>query len=278
MCLAALHAFRVERLVYGAPNPRLGAIEGALRPQSDFAHPYHTLSVTGGVLADQAGDLMRRFFKQQRQRPGFSAETARIRNRELLRCPIEALAAVGVSPESVQDVIITHLHYDHAGNLPKLPNARFHVQDGEMDYATGRCMCHAQLRHAYSVEDVVDLVRKVYADRVVFHSGDAVLAPGVELMLIGGHTKGLQSVRVRTARGWVVLTSDASHYYENMNEERPFPIVFNVADMLAGHRRLAAAAESPAHIVPGHDPQVLVRYPLLAGDPFGIACLHQPPH
>jgi glyoxylase-like metal-dependent hydrolase (beta-lactamase superfamily II) len=209
---------------------------------------------------------------------GFSAETARIRNRELLRCPIEALAAVGVSPESVQDVIITHLHYDHAGNLPKLPNARFHVQDGEMDYATGRCMCHAQLRHAYSVEDVVDLVRKVYADRVVFHSGDAVLAPGVELMLIGGHTKGLQSVRVRTARGWVVLTSDASHYYENMNEERPFPIVFNVADMLAGHRRLAAAAESPAHIVPGHDPQVLVRYPLLAGDPFGIACLHQPPH
>ena len=76
MCLAALHAFRVERLVYGAPNPRLGAIEGALRPQSDFAHPYHTLNVTGGVLADQAGDLMRRFFKQQRQRPGFSAETA----------------------------------------------------------------------------------------------------------------------------------------------------------------------------------------------------------
>ena len=76
MCLAALHAFRVERLVYGAPNPRLGAIEGALRPQSDFAHPYHTLNVTGGVLADQAGDLMRRFFKQQRQRPGFSVETA----------------------------------------------------------------------------------------------------------------------------------------------------------------------------------------------------------
>jgi len=209
---------------------------------------------------------------------GFSAETARIRQRELLRCPIEALAVLGVAPESVRDVVLTHLHYDHAGNLPKLPRARFHVQDAEMDYATGRCMCHGQLRHAYSVEDVVELVRKVYADRVVFHAGDAVLAPGVELMHIGGHTKGLQSVRVHTERGWVVLTSDASHYYENMVEERPFPIVFNVADMLAGHRRLMQAADSPAHIVPGHDPEVLARYPRIAGDAIGIACLHQTPH
>lgn len=209
---------------------------------------------------------------------GFNAQTARARNRELLRCPIDALSVLGVSAESVQDVVITHLHYDHAGNLPKLPQARFHVQDAEMDYATGRCMCHAQLRHAYSVDDVTELVRKVYTDRVVFHAGDASLAPGVELMLIGGHTKGLQSVRVRTARGWVVLTSDASHYYENMNEERPFPIVFNVADMLAGHRRLAAAADSPDHIVPGHDPLVLARYPRVAGDSIGIACLHQSPH
>ncbi len=64
---------------------------------------------------------------------GFSAETARIRQRELLRCPIEALAVLGVAPESVQDVVLTHLHYDHAGNLPKLPQARFHLQDAELD-------------------------------------------------------------------------------------------------------------------------------------------------
>jgi glyoxylase-like metal-dependent hydrolase (beta-lactamase superfamily II) len=208
---------------------------------------------------------------------GFNADTATQRNRNLLRCPIEAVRLLGVDPDTIQDVVITHLHYDHAGNLAKLPGARFHIQDAEMDYATGRCMCHAVMRHAYSVDDVVDLVRKVYANRVVFHAGDALLAPGVELMLIGGHTKGLQSVRVRTARGWVVLASDASHYYENHESEKPFPIVFNVADMLAGHQRVKAAADSPQHVVPGHDPQVLERYPRWPEDEVGIACLHLVP-
>jgi len=64
MCLAALHAFRIERLVYGTTNPRLGAVESALRPP---ANPYHTLKVTGGVLAEPAAKLMRDFFVARRE-------------------------------------------------------------------------------------------------------------------------------------------------------------------------------------------------------------------
>lgn len=208
---------------------------------------------------------------------GFNAATAAARKRNLLRCPIDSLSVLGVDPTAIKDVVITHLHYDHAGNLKKLPGARFHVQDDEVDYATGRCMCHPVMRHAYSVEDVVDLVRSVYEDRVVFHRGNDEIAPGVQLLHIGGHTKGLQSVRVHTARGWVVLASDATHFYENMQLRRPFPIVYNVADMLEGYEKLAANAESPDHIVPGHDPEVLKRYPAWPDDKIGIACLHRPP-
>ena len=172
--------------------------------------------------------------------------------------------------------VLTHLHYDHAGNLDKLPNAQFHVQDDELDFATGRYMCFVPMRHAYSVEDVVTLVRYVYQDRVVFHDGDEHIAPGVSLLKIGGHTKGLQAVRVNTQRGWVVLASDASHYYENMEKGRPFPIVHNVADMLSGYARLSAAAQSEDHIIPGHDPQVMSRYPRHPDDP-NIAVLHLNP-
>lgn len=197
---------------------------------------------------------------------GFNQQTATQRNRDLIRCPIAALSTLGVAPEDIDDVIVTHLHYDHAGNLDKVPNARFHIQDAEVDYATGRCMCFAPMRHAYAVEDVVTLIRNVYDNRVVFHDGDADIAPGVAVMKIGGHTKGLQVVRVHTRRGWVVLASDASHYYENMQNQRPFPIVFNVLEMLSGYARLQAAAQSPQHIIPGHDPLVMQRYRTHAND------------
>ena len=68
-------------------------------------------------------------------------------------------------------------------------------------------------------------------------------------------------VRVATARGWVVLASDATHFYANLEQGRPFPIVYNVADMLEGHRTIERLAETPHHIIPGHDPLVMRQYP-----------------
>jgi glyoxylase-like metal-dependent hydrolase (beta-lactamase superfamily II) len=116
-------------------------------------------------------------------------------------------------------------------------------------------------RGAYEVEDVVGMVRRVYAGRVRFHDGDGEVAPGVSVHLIGGHTMGMQAVRVATRRGCLVLASDAAHFYANMEQVRPFPIVFSVADMVEGYRRLRELADSSGHIIPGHDPLVLERYP-----------------
>jgi hypothetical protein len=78
--------------------------------------------------------------------------------------------------------------------------------------------------------------------------------------MIGGHTMGLQVGRVKTRRGFVVLASDASHYYANRDELRPFPIVYNVGDMIDGWRRVREIADSVAHIIPGHAPEVMWRY------------------
>jgi len=192
---------------------------------------------------------------------GFGQEAATQRGRTLLMRPSQGLALLNVDAASIRNVIITHMHYDHAGTLDDFPAATFHVQCAESAYATGRCMCHPTLRHPYYVEDIVTFVRKLYNDRIVFHQGQANLAPGLSLHLVGGHTDGLQVVRVWTQRGWVVLASDATHLYGNIDKGIPFPAVYNIGDMLEGHSIARNLADSPAHIVPGHDPLVMHRYP-----------------
>jgi glyoxylase-like metal-dependent hydrolase (beta-lactamase superfamily II) len=202
---------------------------------------------------------------------GFNAEAARRRGRELLRCPAEGLKLLGVDASAVRDVIVTHLHYDHVGNFDRFPAATLHLQDREMYFATGRHMARPDQSAAYDVEAVVGMVREVYAGRVLFHDGDAELAPGVTLHHVGGHTLGLQVVRVHTARGYVVLASDASHYYANMDEQRPFPIVYDVPAMTAGWQRVRALAASASHVIPGHDPLVMERYPAASATLGGVA-------
>src|ERR687891_2512760 len=157
---------------------------------------------------------------------GFNAEEAKARSRKLNLNPVDALADFGVAADTIRDVIVTHLHYDHAGNLDRFPNARFHLQDREMSYATGRCMCFGALRHPFSVDHVTLMVRHVFSERVSFHSGEGEVAPGVTLHRVGGHSDGLQVVRVETARGPVVIASDAMHFYANGRTGNPFPIIF----------------------------------------------------
>ncbi len=201
---------------------------------------------------------------------GFDAGMAARRKRKLLNDPKQSLRQIGIVAEEVKDVIISHMHYDHAGNHALFPNARYHVQDREMAYCSGRCMCHPALSHAFEVDDVVAMTRRVFAGKVQFHDGVDELAPGLSVHHVGGHTMGLQVVRVWTRRGWLVLASDAAHFYANMNEGRPFPVVYNVGDMLEAHRTLRKLASSPDHIIPGHDPLVLTRYPALRPELAGV--------
>lgn len=206
---------------------------------------------------------------------GFSEATAAKRNRVIEGNPVDILTKIGIDAATVPDVIITHLHFDHAGNAEAFRKATFHIQDAEVSLSTGRYMCHHAISHSYEVDDVVGLVRNVFAGRVRFHDGDDAIAPGITVHKIGGHTGGLQVVRVNTARGWVVLASDATHYYDNMTRGNPFPVLQHVGDVLEGFRKLNDLASSPDHIIPGHDPEVLSRYPNHPAG--GIACLHLDP-
>jgi glyoxylase-like metal-dependent hydrolase (beta-lactamase superfamily II) len=209
---------------------------------------------------------------------GFDAALAAKRGRKLSRSVADCLTSMGTDPTKVQDVIITHLHYDHAGSLDIFPAARFHLQEREMHFAVGRHMCVHAIRMPFEAEHVVAMVRALYADRVEFHDGDAEVAPGVSVHRVGGHSDGLQVVRVQTARGPVVLASDAMHFYANALSGNPFPIIFDLGAMAAGWRtakKLAGGEDS--RVIPGHDPAVRERFPAVAGQDGEVVALHLAP-
>lgn len=202
---------------------------------------------------------------------GFTAQTAIKRKRTFLRCPVDTLGTLGINAGAVEDVILTHLHYDHVGNFDRFPAARFHLQERELAYATGRYMRYQRLAHSFEVEDICGIVRLNYARRVMFYHGDAELAPGLTIHAATGHSAGLQFVRAKTRRGPVVLASDVSHFYENMASERPFTTSLHIGEMLEGFDRLRAFAPDESHIVPGHDPLVMKLYPAPNAELEGIA-------
>jgi len=206
---------------------------------------------------------------------GFGDEAAARRGRTMIRPVVEGLRAIGVAPETIEDIILTHLHYDHAGRLEDFPNARFHVQDAEMAGATGRGMAHEAVRAPFDVEPVARMIHLLFGDRVAFHNGDELFAPGITLRLLPGHTTGLQAVEVSTARGPVLLASDVAHLYANLARSVPFPIVIDVPAYLEAHRRLRALAPGLDHIIPGHDPLVLTAFP--AGAAPDVARVDLPP-
>ena len=169
-------------------------------------------------------------------------------------------------------MIITHLHYDHVGNFAPVPAG------DAFTCRTRRCSSPpAGTWRSRSSRTPTRWRRwSAWCARstragCVFHDGDAELAPGLSLHHIGGHTMGIQSVRVHTRIGWIVLASDATHLYANMEQVRPFPIVHDVGAMVEGYRRLRELADDPRYVVPGHDPLVMQRYPVAGPGLEGVA-------
>jgi glyoxylase-like metal-dependent hydrolase (beta-lactamase superfamily II) len=131
-------------------------------------------------------------------------------------------------------------------------------------------MNRAFLRRPYDPEQIAAFICRFWQGQVTFHEGDEEIAPGLSLHAMGGHTPGMQVVRVNTRRGQVVLTSDAVHYYENLEAENPFPVLVNTIDYVEALHRVQELADGPDHLVPGHDPLVLARYPAASPELAGL--------
>ena len=192
---------------------------------------------------------------------GLRREKALQRGYDYAGPPHTVLPSLGVDPAEVSTVILTHMHYDHIGNLDAFPNARFHLQAAEMAYVTGPLMAKPWFRMAYEVDEIQQSIAYLHEGRLDLHGPEAEIAPGLTVHWVGGHCAGQEVVRVRTRRGWVVLASDALHYFEELEKSLPFAVAHSIADMMLAHDRILQLADTRDHIVPSHDPQLMLRYP-----------------
>ena len=193
--------------------------------------------------------------------------------RNWLAPPTDALKKLGVDPAHVEDVILSHAHWDHVGDLGAYPKAQFAMNDLEMASITGPDMTYDVLREPYHGDEAQQIAGLVYENRLTFIQGDGQFAPGVDYTLIGGHSAGQIALTVETERGPVVLATDAIHFWQEVEKERAFLIFHDLRKMLDGYRTLNRMVDGDmGRLLPGHDPLVKERYPVVEahddGSPF----------
>lgn len=192
---------------------------------------------------------------------GADKATCESRGHTLTRPVEDGLRILGYEPEQVSDIVTTHLHWDHAGNIGLFANATLHVQAADLAYVSSGAMAEPFLRRPFERSQVIDYVAALHSDRVNVVEGDRQPLPGIHVHHVGGHTPGMQFVRILTTEGWRLLASDALHYWANLTERNPFPVLVDAPRYVAAQRQMLSLVDDTRAIVPGHDPTVLTSYP-----------------
>ena len=173
--------------------------------------------------------------------------------------PSDAVARAGVTADSITDVIISHVHWDHLDGADLFPNARIWIQREEYAHHVGAD--GLPLAPAIDTLDAAMLARLDAAGRVKRVEGDAQeILPGLTAYTGGKHTFASQYVGVRTAKGTVIVASDNLYLYENLERHRPIAQTLDSTSNLAAQARMKRLAASTRLIVPGHDPAVFTRF------------------
>lgn len=204
---------------------------------------------------------------------GFTPEVGVARGRSMT-CPVpDGLARLGIDPVDVDTVLITHGHYDHTGNVGLFENASVVMSATELDFWSGPVARRFQFAHSAEWADIEALQLLEETGRLVRMAGTRVIAPGITALEVGGHTPGQLIVTVDGEGGQVLLASDAVHYYDEVNLDRPFLMVADLPRMYQAFDTVSKIAGHPGTaFVAGHDPVVFDRFPALdPADPgFGV--------
>ena len=205
---------------------------------------------------------------------GFDPALGERMGRRCLVAPTDALARLGVDPASVRRLVLTHLHYDHIGNVEAFGAARISLARRELEFWTADPVAAREQFAEHTDPAGVRAVRRAAAEgRVDLIDDEAQIAPGVRAVVVGGHSPGQLVLEVAIPGGRrLVLASDAVHYDDELAGERPFAVFSDLADVYRGYHAVRTLAGADGVIVPGHDPSVMERFPALPGEAaaFGV--------
>jgi glyoxylase-like metal-dependent hydrolase (beta-lactamase superfamily II) len=238
---ATIPGFAVSGLVAGADPAR----------KMDIAMMVWLVRGGGKNILVDAGFYREQFFKQWKVE-GFAK-------------PSDAVRRAGVTPEEITDVIITHMHWDHADGMDLFPNAKIWLQKDELEYYAGTAWQNRRTHGGIEPDDVLAAVKLNVQGRVGLVDGDAKeILPGITCYTGGKHTYASQFVGVGTAAGTVILASDNMYLWENLEKHAPIAQTLDATSNLRAQDRMKELAGDPRRIVPGHDPAVMTRYKQVA--------------
>lgn len=176
--------------------------------------------------------------------------------------PSEAIAPLGLKPEDVTDVFLSHMHWDHAGGLDLFPSARVWIQKAEYDYYTGDAWQARNTHGGIDQDDVLEIVRRNMLGKVTMLTGDDETSiSGITFGVGGKHTWASQFVTAETRSGRVVIASDNMYLYENMDQHKAIAQTLDVVSNLRTQERMRGLAATPRLLIPGHDAAVFSRFP-----------------
>jgi glyoxylase-like metal-dependent hydrolase (beta-lactamase superfamily II) len=174
--------------------------------------------------------------------------------------PDSALRRAGIDPSTVTDIILSHIHWDHADGVDLFPKARVWLQREEFEYYVGAG--GEPLKPAIDKDVSAVLRSAMSAGRVRLIDGtDIEVFPGIRVYTGGKHTFASEWASVRTTTGLIVLASDNAYLYENFERHVPIAQTLDAESNLRAQAAMFDLAGGLDRIVPGHDPSVFTRFP-----------------
>jgi glyoxylase-like metal-dependent hydrolase (beta-lactamase superfamily II) len=176
--------------------------------------------------------------------------------------PSEAIAPLGLKPEDVTDIFLTHMHWDHAGGVDLFPSARIWIQKDEYDYYTSDAWQSRTTHGGIDADDVLEIVKRNTQGKVSFVRGDDDTSlSGIGFGVGGKHTWQSQFVTVQLRERVAVVASDNMYLYENLDAHAPIAQTLDATSNLRAQDRMRSIASEPRLLIPGHDPAVFTRFP-----------------